>query len=541
MENKPIYWKNLTKEDKDFIFSIYHLDASHKERIEIISKKFNGVSGRTIRSWWQKLGVKLTNSHLPDELLEAKENRIDDDTDILLVTCAQNNTLVNKGLLSSMNKYVEVIEQKYNKKAQIVVCPIRYRNPTSPTETNKKTNLEWWDKQIRDYLFYDNIYFGDVVISALSRVQPTAKVPLTGFEALADGRSLVLGHPKYQMKVLPRFSDEEIHIITTSGAVTYKNYSDSRAGEHGEIHHVYGFTIIEKRETNKDLCLVPRFVNATQLGDFIDLHHIVEKGVYKGNNSCEALMMGDIHKRVIDWDLIHVTFDLFKQIKPKKIFLHDVFDGSTVNPHETKDLYIRKKKIVNGDFKVKEEVYESINFVNRLYNKLSPEKLYVVESNHDIFLDRWVNNFDWKKDLHNSEDYLHFASIQQNESLSECGNLFGYELSQQLKDINVEYVPYGSHKRVKGILCSMHGDFGVNGSKGSISSFGRLPSKCYIGHLHSHSVFNGAYGLGVSCKLEQYYNRKGMSNWSQGHGVIYSNGKRQQLIYTKDYQLTNLI
>ena len=36
-----VKWKNLTKADKRYIKSIHGIAASHKEKIEIIQKKYN--------------------------------------------------------------------------------------------------------------------------------------------------------------------------------------------------------------------------------------------------------------------------------------------------------------------------------------------------------------------------------------------------------------------------------------------------------------------------------------------------------------------
>ncbi len=537
----PKKWKDLTEKDREYILSIYYIEASHKERCSIIQKKYGCTSSRTVRRWWQKLGATNTLDYLPEDLSNAKNNSISDDVEVLLITSAQSKTPINKMMLDSMLKYKEYIEKEYGKKTQIVVCPIRYRNPTSQTE-NKKVE-EWWDSNITDYLFYDNIYFSDVIVSSMSRVQPTAKRPLMGFEAMAGDRHFILGHPKYQMNVVPRFRGEDIHIMSTTGSITTKNYSNSKSGEHGEIHHVYGFLVVEK---DKDKCLVPRFVNVEIDGSFYDVNLKADKNGISKNTEIDALVLGDIHTRSIDKTLLDTTMDYFEGKRVKNLFLHDVFDGSTVNPHEDKDLYIKRRKIVNNQYSVIDEINESVDMVSYIVKGFNPEQTYVVESNHDIFLDRWINNFNWKNDLHNSDSYLLVSSIQQTKDLSEYGNVYGYCLTNRLKETTpfsdlVKYVPYGQNVKIHEVQCALHGDHGANGAKGSINTFGRLSFKSFTAHTHSHAVYNGSYVVGCSCKLEQYYNRKGLSSWSQGHGVIYPNGKRQQLIFTNDYKLTNLI
>lgn len=534
-------WKELTSKDKKYIKSIYNIDATHKEKIEIIQGKYGPIEDRTVRKWWERLGVGKEAIRLSPDLIEASKHVIPEDSDILFVTSAQNDSPISKGQLKNMEVLAKFIKDVYNKKVSIVVCTVNYRNPTTLLE--KDSEKRRWDKDILKYLYYDKLYFNDCIISAKSRVQSTAKNPLSGFETIANGNHLILGHPKFQMRVLLRPKGDDVHIMTTTGSLTRKNYSDSRIGEHGEVHHVYGFTIIEKSENDSTKCLIPRFVNCTSDGDFIDLHWQVKNGKVIRNESCDALILGDIHNARLDNELFNKTIRIFNDIKPKNVFVHDLTDATSVNPHEVLDLYIKKRKIENGDSMVMNELDKCTYFAKCKLTRIPANHYYIVESNHDVFFDRWVNNFNWKQDLHNSEAYLMLAGLQQGQGIEYFGNVFGTYLMQECKkDENnkIQYLPYGSNVKIDRIICSMHGDFGASGAKGSVASFGRLSMKSYTAHTHSHEVFNGAYCVGCSCVMDQYYTRKGLTKWSQGHGVIYSNGKRQQLIFDKNYEITTI-
>ena len=345
------------------------------------------------------------------------------------------------------------------------------------------------------------------------------------------------------MKVLLRPKGDDVHIMSTSGSITRKNYSDSKVGEHGEVHHVYGFTIIEKSDIDKNRCLIPRFVNCTSDGDFIDLNWKIENGKIVSNTTCDALILGDIHNAQLDDKLFDKTISIFNQIKPDNVFVHDLTDATSVNPHEVLDMYIKKEKINSGESDVRKELFNCVSFVENKLTKIPAKHYGVIESNHDVFFDRWVNNFNWKHDLHNSEAYLMLAGLQQNKGVKYYGNVFGTFLMQECSKRGIDkikYLVYGSNVKIDNIICSMHGDFGASGAKGSVSSFGRLSMKSYTAHTHSHEVFNGAYCVGCSCTTKQYYTRKGLTKWSQGHGVIYKNGKRQQLLFDKNYEITTL-
>ena len=99
-------------------------------------------------------------------------------------------------------------------------------------------------------------------------------------------------------------------------------------------------------------------------------------------------------------------------------------------------------------------------------------KVNVIISNHDIFLDRHVNDGNWKKDLHNSPAYLEMALIQQTVDLRQYGSIFGYMLYTQFGD-DVKYINFGESLDIGGYECAMHGDHGANGARGSANKIGR--------------------------------------------------------------------
>lgn len=531
-------FKNLDDSDMEYIKMMYYdTHLSHKEKMEIMGGKF-GVTGRTIRGWWQKLDLSNAPNRLPSNLQDARFRNLNEDTDIVLVTSAQNTTSINLPLLNNLKTYRDYLINEFNYKVEIIIIPLRYRNPTSPLETDKKRSDLWWYDDLNDYLFYNKIQFGDSLISADTHVTPTATNPLSGFESLAGDSHLILGHPRIHFKPQPRFRGEELKTMATTGCITRKNYSMSKAGDKAHIHHSYGFMVIEKNEDNT--CNIPRNVFAKEDGSFIDLKYSVNDNEVKIIDSCSSLIWGDIHEEQIDINIYDRTVELSNIITPKQHILHDVLDGYRFNPHERNDMYVLKKKIRDGRYLIKDEIDRAVNFPSKLINDCGGDKVYVVESNHDVFLDRHINDYNWKKDLHNSTAYLKYAMIQQEVELEDYGNIFGY-LIHENGDNRVTYLKYGEILKDFGFNLAMHGDFGTNGSRGNITQFKRLNTKMIHGHNHTPIIMDGVTSVGMTAKIKKYYTRKGMSTHSNAHCVVHNNGKRQLLVFNDEGIISNLI
>jgi len=528
-------FKELTEENIEYLKYVYYEDMQHKEKMDILTKKFE-VIGRTIRRWWkEELNLTEHPSTLPFQIKEAQKRELDKETTIILVTAAQNKTGVNNKFLNNLVAYSDYLIN-LGFKTEIIIAPSRYRNPTSPTESRGQKTEQWWVDEILPYLHYGKLQFGDVLVSTDSRIIPTAKEPLLGYEVLAKDNSLILPHSKIHFKTLPRFRKDPLRTMSTTGYISNKNYSDSKAGETAWEHHSYGFVIVEKKKDGT--CHIPRNVKVKTDGSFIDITNSVSNEEVTKIKSSRGLVLGDIHASEVNTDILHETFVLMDEIKPDKTILHDLFDGSTVNPHEVKDMYIQKKKIKENRFLIDQEINNSFDVVRSLQDYTG--KIYVSLSNHDVFLDRLINDGNWKRDLHNSHNYLKYALIQQTEDIEQYGTIYGYLLNQEF-DGEVVYLNYGDSLKIEGYECALHGDNGTNGSRGSYRQFSRLNTKMIHGHQHSPVLHNNVTCVGVTCNIYQYYTRRGLSSWAYAHSVIHNNGKNQLLVFGDDYKLSDIM
>jgi hypothetical protein len=540
-KNKKGSFKNLTDEDKDYIRMTYYDDElKHVEKMEILGSKF-GVTGRTIRNWWlNKLNLEKPHSRLPTQLQEARMKNLPFDTDVLAVTSAQNETPINRKQLASIMQYKDFLKKELSKELNLAVIPVRYRNPTTPTEDQNKKKDMWWVDEVRENIYYNKIEFGDTTVAADTHVTPTATMPLSGLDSLTDDGHLVVGAFRIHFKTQARVRNTPLRTMCTTGSITRKNYSRSKAGDKASIHHSYGFTIIELKKDGT--CHVPRNIYVTDDGEFTDLcYKVTPEGVTK-IGATEALIWGDIHNEVLDENIYNKTKELCAKLNPKVHVLHDVLDGARFNPHERKDTFVLRRKIMQNKFKIKEEVDSAVEFPKKLLSDCGGSKAYVVQSNHDEFLDRHITDMNWKKDLHNSPAYLEYAMIQQTVDLEQYGNIFGYLIHNKYEDSDeIKYLKYGDQLKVKGFNLAMHGDHGTNGSRGTITQYKRFNFKMIHGHNHSPIIMDGVTSVGLTADVNQYYTRKGISTHAYGHALVHENGKRQLLVFDNNGEISDLI
>jgi len=530
-----IAYKDLTPKDVEYIKHVYYQEMLHKEKTDILSKKF-GIGERTVRDWWQRLDLIKLRTDLPSQLQKAQDRNLNKNTKILLVTSAQNKTAINKDFLNNLIAYKDWITNELGKETEIVVIPARYRNPTNNIEDEKTKSEDWWDDAIDNYLFYGKVNFGDTLISCDSHISPTAKDPTSGYEILAENNHVVLGHSKNHFKTLPRFRGDSLRVVASTGYLSSKNYSKSKAGESGSMLHSYGFIVVEMKD--KHICHIPRNVKVKSDGSFIDIIYSVNNKAVSRIKKSLGFIWGDIHAEQIDRDFLNVTKDLVSKLNPEKSVLHDVYDGSVTNPHEGKDMFLKRLKITEGKHLIENEVTECLDLIDEI--KGCCGEIYISESNHDNFLQRFIDSENWKRDLHNSPAYLKYAYIQQTVDLREYGNILGYLIYERF-GTDVKYMKMGDSLYIGDYQCSSHGDFSSNGARGATRGFSRLNLKLIHAHSHSPMLHNNVTCVGTTCKIHQWYNRKGLSSWAYAHSVVHENEKNQLLVFNDDYSLTSLI
>jgi len=470
------------------------------------------------------------------------------DSKIFVVTAAQNATPLHEAFWASLLQYCEF------RNAELMVIPIRYKNATSRW-TESQANAEWWlDKPAAPYddtfhitetreQYYARVYPNrkylwnvrkdlnkNITVLGDIKVQPTAVSPLTGFEGITHGESGILGHTKLQLKVAATPQGKYPKILTTTGACTVKNYTDTRAGKLGEFHHTLAAVVVEVDGPRFHL----RQINAKSDGTFYDLDYFYDGSKRKPvqYSGVPALVMGDTHVEGIDPAVEKATFgDMIPFFRPKKLFWHDLEDGGSVNHWAQQNPFVSGARYFAQQGSASEEFYSALAFVSE--NTPLDTESYIVASNHNDWLHRWILERDWKTlSPRDRGFYLKVASKLYEQSKLLTGddaeklNAFIMLAKEHFANVpNIKVLDYEESSVVEGVECGMHGHYGPNGSRGSARNMRRIGVKSIIGHSHTPAIEEGCYQVGTSTRLSRGYTH-GPSSWLNTHAIIYPNGKR---------------
>lgn len=445
-----------------------------------------------------------------------------------IITAAQNYTPVHRKFVASL------LRAKRRLKAELLVIPIRYQNPTSVfTEKQKKLDLVF-PKVIEKYLWNVRKNLNtNLTLLADVKVQPTATEPLTGYESITHGESCILGHTKLQMKAVAAPSHKLPKIMTTTGACTLPNYTDSAAGKKGEFHHTLGAVLVEIQGKIFHL----RHLNARKDGSFTDAGvglTFSSTGITKMARPL-AIAMGDTHVDYIDPLVEKATFGkggIIETLNPEVLIWHDLLDAYSCNPHHKGNPFLQFAKKMQGLDDVRQEITRAVNFVTD--RTTGDRRSVIIASNHNDFVNRYMKNNDWREDATNAKFYLQTAlHLVENCIIGPHGfempDPFAYWFKRLAKGgdgDNVRVLGRGESYQLGGVELSMHGDIGPNGSRGSARNLRRVGVKSIIGHSHSPCINEGCYQVGTSTSLRLEYN-VGPSAWLNTHCILHADGKRQ--------------
>jgi len=468
---------------------------------------------------------KIINNPVEDEF---------DECDRIIITSAQNYTPIFNEFLASIFTYM-----KTNPKTLFKVIPYRYKNPTSIFQDKDR---EYWDPKIMPYILdYQVKIFDNLQLVGQLKRQPTADYPVNGFEALTGTDSAIIGHPKIQWKTIPTPSKSFPKILTSTGAITVPNYTDSAAGLKGKHHHSFAAVIIELDRKNKIFHI--RHIHADKEdGGFYD----IAKGVlrrYSPNDvtvgeRVTALVTGDTHAIYHDPTVEKATYtdrnSILNLLKPENHFIHDLNDCYTVSHHHMHSRTIRVGKHRFGRNNLERELQIAADLLDNITRE--DMKTYIVKSNHDEHFDKWLETANPDLDPENSQ-FFHWMRYNKEKFLTPTNTGFKQidpfefwcthpDQERGLKNVHlITFLKRDQDVVINNIDFSFHGDRGANGGKGSLQSFAKSGTKVVIGHSHYPGIHEGAYQVGLSAYIDLEY-KSGLDSWLNTHCIVYPDGKR---------------
>ena len=202
----------------------------------------------------------------------------------------------------------------------------------------------------RDYKLNNNCIISDIIVPPQNVDPSTSKD-----RYVQSDQTMIFAHPKQRFKTVAAGNAKLPKILATTGACTHPNYNETNSkGDTAKKDHKYGAVVVEIiDDTSYNLRHIPAFKN----GKFIDLgvlyngNKIVEEKV-----KCEALVLGDIHWGDHDFRAIEANYEMIDFFKPKRLFLHDLLNGHSVNPHEKDNFLSRARFYEQGRLSIEDEL-----------------------------------------------------------------------------------------------------------------------------------------------------------------------------------------
>lgn len=400
-----------------------------------------------------------------------------------------------------------------------------------------------WAAEITPHLVIEERDIGGARFCPQVNILPTAVSPLSDLMSYGAGRTAIFAHPRQHLASVPCSPGQTPPLALTTGFVTLKDYTDTKAGHKAEFHHIIGAVIAEQ---DVDGALWFRRISATPDGAFQDLDMRVRDGRVVTGQRVEAIIFGDLQLPFLDpdvamasWGLDTATWSrtgdgLIDALKPPFAFYHDVLDFKSINHHEHNRLAERYRTFIRNEHRLKDELAIGALFMAAASREFC--RSVIVGSNHDKFLERWLDDPAHARERDNAGLYfsLNTARHQAAEQGNDEFDIFWHALKSAAERPldNLEFTPHGRSWRLRcgdaDIECGLHGDKGANGTKGTPRGFARMATRMVIADKHSASTIDGVDVAGTSSLLDLRYN-SGPSSWNHAHVVVYPNGKRAHL------------
>lgn len=421
-----------------------------------------------------------------------------------VITGAQYGARVNHDFLDSLNLYANTHD------AEVIILPIKGR---TVDDTRLVRELADYKVITRDYKLNEKIRVSNYEILA------QMIDPITGLARLTQSDvSTIFGSPKLRMKVVPNSNNALPKVLMTSGALTMPNYRNNRIGKIAELDHTFGAIVVETNGRSKYHF---RQLNSLQNGTFYDLGIKYSPNGIEEDVRPEALVLGDWHYGDTNKKVRRETLRMIEEYQPKRIFLHDLFNGTSINHWEQGKIVTlaRKNKLLSleGELKgLRKELETIVTAAGK------DTEIVIVRSNHDEWLDSYIESGRFIKEPANTllgAELLPYMIRQFNPLEVALNNI--NPLPEQVRFLGID-----EDYKVRGFQLGSHGHKGAHGARGSVRTMEAAHGKSVTAHSHVPEIFRDVWKVGTSTDLNLDYTA-GLSAWMNSHLLLYDNGRPQ--------------
>lgn len=522
----------ITEEQQSTLHAYVSILQQLNRRPSMAELEEEGVTRLAIRQRWGslkklELAARVEHEHLFNEVQvstlltpERRENLVDmiGKTKRFIVTTAITGCRVQPELLASMETYCK----ENDAEILILVASDPAHQYSNDDSLGRVDNLlEEANLIVNDTLVNNNLFLSEIKLSA-KQIDPS-----TGMQDLAqkNNSSYIFATPKQRLKYVAVPMGHHPPAIIGTGAITDPDYTTDmymsrRLAYMADQLHVMGGVVVEIEDQE---IFHFRHFQANADGSFIDWGVLyTPEGTEPVN--VEALICGDEHAGRQKMEVIDARLRLCEELKPRRIVLHDLFDGRSISHHTAHKAVTLAQQAQESLDSLLEEFKAVAESLER-YEELC-ERIVVVKSNHDEHVVKYLEDGRFIKDPRNFRLALDLAAAVY-DGLDPIK--VGAEIASGRKFDDVTWLQRDADYVVAGVDLSHHGDRGPNGSRGGIKAFAKSVRASVTGHSHTAEIYGSAWRVGTSTDRLDYC--VGPSSWTNTDCILYENGSRQMVNY----------
>lgn len=467
----------------------------------------------------KKTPVKKNNIHKYDDVFNVEKSNKKHEYEIIIGV--QNGSKIDRKLLDNIIFFSKKL------KANIVALPLKDHNESFKNQTINfdKYLFENNIKLVNEYIINDNLIAMD------AQLLPQMLNPLTGIHRLGTDetgtkkRSVIVTHTKLDLDVIETGFNTHPRIICTSGVITKPNYiTNKRIGKLAKTQHKMGFVLVKKHNN--------KIFNLVQIEANKDSSFYFDGKLYDKNKIVKAdchIHLGDNHGHEMDKNIMKLLPSILTHLNPSKVFVHDSFNGTTVNGHEKNSVISRYRTYVDYSLSLEHELKETIEIERKLFKGYN---LVKISSNHDVdWIDRRLEEGEYPKDPINTL-IMHKLAIMKMENPSSNTLNNAYNIVYPNHGLNVLFTSRYEHVLSFGNICH-HGDIGKGGAKGNIKTFEATLGNSISGHTHKPARYGNAVDVGHTTHGKQSYKR-GLNGWVKAMAISYPTGKVELRLFVEN-------
>lgn len=424
-----------------------------------------------------------------------------------IVTAACSGAKVNVKFLRSLENYA------LRNKGKLRVLPMRGHVGALSKQP------DYFDPIIEDMVevggVWSEIIFNSNLKAVDLQLNPQQALPMNALLEI-EGYSILVAHPEVAMKHTATSNNKPPRVVHSTGVCTDPHYLINHQGRKAAYNHKLAAVIVELDGETFHL----RQLEALKDGSIIDLGvRYYPNGNIKRVRAVNA-KLGDIHAGQHDPAALAFCAEVCAIVHPEAIFIEDLFNGISISHHNSHSMFVNARLPENLDT-LKKEMTATRDVFMQLQNMVPDDcQLYVVKSNHDEWIYRYLTECRFAKDP------VNFAYAVKLVAHQLDGN---DPLATEVDPLGMAtWLTRGQDVHMDGIQLGCHGDIAANGAKGSEKGLAKAHRKITHGHTHSSYIYRGVWGTGTFSLLRMGYNQ-GASNWTQSLTIQYEEGIRQTI------------